>query len=150
MEQTEKRILLVAGTLMLGFFLLLLYAAQGLNIALPTCVLDVKPFDKGEVIIRSPEKYEIHYVARMWYFDPMEVEVPTNVDIELYLSSSDVVHGFQIVGTNVNLMAVPGTVNAAKLRFKKPGDYQVLCHEYCGLGHQNMSAVIKVRERSAL
>jgi cytochrome c oxidase subunit 2 len=40
--------------------------------------------------------------------------------------------------TGVNLMAVPGAVNAARVRFDDEGEYSVICHEYCGLGHQNM------------
>jgi cytochrome c oxidase subunit 2 len=40
--------------------------------------------------------------------------------------------------------AMPGYVNKLQVRFTKPGDYEVLCLEYCGVAHHGMRAVIKV------
>jgi cytochrome c oxidase subunit 2 len=62
----------------------------------------------------------------------------------MYLATPDVTHGMQIVGTNVNLMAVPGAVNFARVKFTRPGDYLVVCNEYCGISHQNMAGIIHV------
>jgi cytochrome c oxidase subunit 2 len=61
------------------------------------------------------------------------------------LSSADVTHGMQIIGTNVNLMAVPGAVNFARVKFDEAGDYLVVCNEYCGAQHHNMAGHIHVR-----
>jgi len=61
-----------------------------------------------------------------------------------YLSALDVTHGLYIEHTNVNLMAVPGSVNAARVRFDREGVYNVICHEYCGIGHQNMMGRIVI------
>ena len=41
---------------------------------------------------------------------------------------------FQIVGTNVNLTVAPGYVSEAVHTFAEPGEYLVVCNEYCGLG----------------
>ena len=41
-------------------------------------------------------------------------------------------------------MAVPGVVNYARVKFDKPRDYQLLCHEYCGTGHDRMAANLRV------
>jgi cytochrome c oxidase subunit 2 len=35
-------------------------------------------------------------------------------------------------------MIVPGEVTHVTYTFSRPGEYLVLCHEYCGLGHQQM------------
>jgi cytochrome c oxidase subunit 2 len=80
----------------------------------------------------------VHMVAKMWAFDPPEVRLPPGADVDLYLSALDVTHGMYVEHTDVNLMAVPGAVNAARVRFDHEGEYPVICHEYCGLGHQNM------------
>jgi cytochrome c oxidase subunit II len=77
------------------------------------------------------------------------VVLPPGARVTLYLSSADVVHGMQIVGTNVNLMAVPGTVNYAEVTFPKEGSYLVTCHEYCGRNHQSMSGTFHIVQGAA-
>jgi len=42
-------------------------------------------------------------------------------------------------------MAIPGWVNEQAHTFTKQGNYLVICHEYCGIGHQDMFAKIVVR-----
>jgi cytochrome c oxidase subunit 2 len=64
--------------------------------------------------------------------------------VDFYLTSKDVTHGFHIDGTNVNLMAEPFVVNQAQAKFTRPGTYAVVCHEYCGAGHQAMNALVEV------
>ncbi|HEY8272059.1 MAG TPA: c-type cytochrome [Pseudobdellovibrionaceae bacterium] len=122
------------------------YAVYKYGLDVPTCLTSAEPFTKGQVIVRAPDHYEIHYVAKMWEFDPAVVNVRTGSTLDIYLNSIDVTHGFQIPGTNANLMAVPGAVNYVKLFLKNPGQYNVVCHEYCGLSHHNMIGVINVSD----
>lgn len=131
----EKRIAWISVAFVFSLFGLAALAVQMFNIGLPTCITDVKPFLNGEVITHSPTHFEIHYVARMWEFEPADVSVPAGSTVDIYLSTPDVTHGLYLHGTNVNLMAVPGVVNYARVKFDKPQDYQLLCHEYCGTGH---------------
>ena len=140
----EKRIIAAAAVFVLTLFGLIGLTIQLFGIGLPTCITDVKPFTKGGLLVHSPTHYEIHYVARMWSFDPPDVTIPAGATADIYLSTTDVTHGFQIAGTNVNLMAVPGTVNYARVKFDQPGQYSVICHEYCGTGHHNMTTNIRV------
>lgn len=146
MDKAEKGALFTAVVFLLTFFGLLVYAAKGMNIDVPTCITDVKPFTEGKVIKLSDNRYEIHYLAYMWGFDPADVEIPAGSTVDIYLTSKDVIHGFQIQpNTNVNLMAIPGTVAYARVKFDKPGVYRIVCHEYCGIGHQDMSTKIIVK-----
>jgi cytochrome c oxidase subunit 2 len=142
MDRAERTALVLAGILMVVFFAALVYSAAGLNISVPTCVTDVAPFKQGKVIDKGNNHYEVHMVAKMWAFDPPEVRLPPGAEVDFYLSALDVTHGMYIEHTNVNLMAVPGSVNAASARFDKEGVYSVICHEYCGTGHQNMMGKI--------
>jgi cytochrome c oxidase subunit 2 len=115
--QLEKRIIWVAVVFVL---LLLGFAALAINVfhvGLPTCLTSVKPFQKGELITHAPDHYELHYVARMWRFEPREVTVPAGSTVDVYLSTADVTHGLVLLGTNLNLMAVPGVVNYARIKF---------------------------------
>lgn len=53
-------------------------------------------------------------------------------------------HGYHIDKTLVNLMAIPGAITYSRVKFDRPGEYQIICHEYCGLGHQNMAGKVIV------
>lgn len=144
MDRAEKLALTVASCMLVVFLAAAVYAVVRLDIALPTCLTSMEPFESGEVIQHTDDRYEIHYLAMMWEFEPDEVEIPSGATVDLYLTSEDVLHGFQILGTNINLMAVPGTVNYARVRFDEPGEYRIVCHEYCGVDHHAMAASINV------
>jgi cytochrome c oxidase subunit 2 len=144
MESLEKKLVLVALGLMALFTALVVYASMSLNIVLPTCNDHVLPYKEAKVISKENNQFEVHYVARMWSFEPAELILPENADVDLFVSAADVTHGFEVAGTNLNLMVVPGAVNSAHHRFKRKGEYLVVCHEYCGLNHQNMFSKIRV------
>lgn len=149
MDRSERIVLIASGVLMAVFLVALVVAARSLGIGVPTCVTDVTPFTQGKVIDKGNNHYEVHLVARMWAFDPSEIRLPTGADVDLYVSALDVTHGVYLDGTDVNLMAVPGTVNAARVHFDRPGTHAVICHEYCGIGHQFMSGRFVIGEPPA-
>jgi len=146
MDRSERLGLLVSGSLMAFFLAALVYAAVGMNITVPTCVTDVAPFREGKVIAKGDGRYEIHLVAKMWSFDPPSIELPVGAEADIYLSTLDVTHGMYIEGTDVNLMAVPGAVNAARVRFDESGELRVICNEYCGTAHHYMAGKFVIRE----
>ena len=140
----ERRIIIVSVAFVLVLFGLAALAINLFHVGLPTCLTDIKPFQKGELITHSPTHYEVHYVAKMWDFEPKEVTVPAGSTVDVYLSTPDVTHGMILLGTDLNLMAVPGVVNYARVKFDQPRTYQLLCHEYCGTGHERMAASLHV------
>lgn len=77
-------------------------------------------------------------IAMMFAFQPGEIRVPAGKKVTFRLTSADVVHGFEIVGTNANAMVVPGYVTQFSTVFDRPGEYLIVCNEYCGLGHHMM------------
>jgi cytochrome c oxidase subunit 2 len=140
----ERRIIITSVAFALTLFALAALAVNRYHVGLPTCLTDIKPFQKGELITHSPTHYEVHYVARMWKFEPEDVMIPAGSTVDIYLSSRDVTHGLLLRGTDLNLMAVPGTVNYARVKLDQPRIYQLLCHEFCGLGHERMAATLRV------
>ena len=145
MDKLEIRVIIWSGSLMVVFIMALLYAAHARNLDVPACV----PYDnnyKAQVKKVDDGTYEIFYVAKMWTFEPAEVYLPTGSEVDLYLTSQDVVHGFHIEKKGVNLMAVPGGINKVNFKFKEPGVYKIVCHEYCGTGHQSMMSEIIVND----
>jgi cytochrome c oxidase subunit 2 len=92
-------------------------------------------------------QYEVHVVARQFLFQPgttSPIRVPANSEVTFYITSADVVHGFELAGTNVNTMVVPGQVTKVTVRFDEPAEYGIVCHEYCGAGHHTMAGQLVV------
>jgi len=145
----ERAAIFGAGFLMTAFFVAIVISAFGLGIRVPTCVTDIPPFDQPAVVEAAPGQYVVNVVAQMWAFNPREIRIPAGSTVTFNLTSKDVQHGFKILNTNVNLMAIPGVVNRAQARFDQPGEYLIVCHEYCGLGHHAMSAKVIVEPRTA-
>jgi cytochrome c oxidase subunit II len=83
-------------------------------------------------------------VATQFAFVPRCVVLPADRPVTLRFSSPDVIHGLLVTGTNVNTMVVPGYVSQVHTTFRKTGDLLMPCHEYCGLGHSEMTAVVRV------
>ena len=144
MNKYEIRVIVLAGLLLSVFFFAILYNDFSRNIDMPSCV----PYS-GTYKIQHIKKldnltYEVYGVAKMWGFLPEDLTFPEGSTVDLYLTSIDVVHGFNIVKKGVNLMAVPGGVSKVTVTFQNPGVYNILCHEYCGAGHQYMMSKITI------
>lgn len=86
----------------------------------------------------APNKYEVFVLAQTWNFQPREIRVPVGSTVTFNLTSRDVIHGFRLDGTNVNMMVLPGEVSRLTATFDEPGEYNFVCHEYCGVGHHTM------------
>jgi cytochrome c oxidase subunit II len=148
MDKYEKYALIIATALCMTFFGAVVYASTGLGVQLPTCITDIPPFKVGE-IVENGKNIKVNVVAKMWLFDMGDenaniLRVPQGSTVNFYLTSADVVHGFHIDGRNVNLMAVPGAITNSVIRFDKVGEYNIVCHEYCGIMHQQMAGKIIV------
>jgi cytochrome c oxidase subunit 2 len=89
----------------------------------------------------------VRIVGQEYSFTPQCIAVPTDTLITFRATSADVVHGFLIQNTNVNLMLVPGYVSTINARFMTPVDSAMPCHEYCGSGHQAMWAQVRVIDK---
>ncbi len=90
----------------------------------------------------------VRLVGQQYSFTPQCIVVPANTLVTFRGASADVVHGFLIQNTNVNLMIIPGYVSTVSARFTKPTQSAMPCHEYCGTGHEGMWARVRVIEKS--
>ena len=149
-----ERLWLIFGFSMLAVFLATIaYAAFADNINPPSDLQQIDPakvgqtppFDRPGLRRRSDGTYEAYYVAQVFAFNPQTLTVPVGARVAFYVTSTDVVHGFFIPQTDINMMAVPGWVNTQTHVFTRRGTYLLICHEYCGIGHQNMFGRIEVR-----
>lgn len=112
---------------------------------------EIAPFDNPGVHKVEGEDwdYEIVVIASAFMFNPMEFEVPLGSKVKFIATTKDVVHGFQIAGTNINMMLEPGYVSEFVTTVDKTGEFLILCNEYCGVGHTAMSSKLKVVDPDA-
>ncbi|MBE7469779.1 MAG: cytochrome c oxidase subunit II [Anaerolineae bacterium] len=144
----------------LGVAMLLIFAgaigtsgfAASIQVPQPEARIDPKtvttegPFVEPGLRELAPGKYEAYILAQAspWKFSPAEIRVPVGATVTFYITSADVQHGFDLYNTNINMMALPGQISKLTVTFDTPGEYPYVCHEYCGVGHQNMYGKIIV------
>jgi len=150
-----EKIWMAAAAALIAVFLLAIIVAAGayavqppshVEIIDPTTVYDHPEFGAPGVETRPDGSVVVTVVAEMFFFDPDPIEVPAGRPVTFRLTSPDVIHGFEVVGTNANAMVIPGYVSEFTTTFAKPGEYMVVCHEYCGMLHHNMGATLVVQE----
>lgn len=66
------------------------------------------------------------------------LHVPTEREIVLRVTSTDVIHSFWVPKLAGKQDAVPGRTNIIRLFADEPGEFLGQCAEYCGLSHANM------------
>lgn len=102
------------------------------------------PFANPGLRELSPGHYEAYIRAQIWQFAPNEIRVPAGSRITFYVTSQDVQHGIKLMGTNINMMVLPGQISTLTATFNKPGSYHFVCHEYCGTLHHTMYGTLIV------
>lgn len=149
-----EKVFLVLGAIMLVLFLgALLYASVAMGIHLPgpagainpPAVMTTPPFDKPGVHQTGPNEYQAVVIGYAWGFTPATLHVPVGANVTFTATTLDVIHGFELEGTRLNMMLIPGRISQNTYRFTRPGTYALICHEYCGLGHQTMHAQVIVQ-----
>ncbi|MFC0771325.1 cytochrome c oxidase subunit II [Terrimonas alba] len=143
-DKSEKKVVAITLAVIGLFVFSLLYAKGKYKSDVPECLPYDKAYEEPKINKLDSTTYQVFSVASMWQFQPSEIYVPVGSEVDFYLTSKDVVHGFNIAQKNINMMAVHGAVNKTTVKFDKPGVYDIVCHEYCGVGHQNMRAQVIV------
>jgi cytochrome c oxidase subunit 2 len=148
----EKAFLWSGAVMLVAFMLALMYASVSAGIHLPgrTALIDPEqvattpPFDNPGVRQTSPGKYEVVMIGRYWSFTPSEVRIPRGSEVTFLVTTPDVIHGFAVEGTRLNMMLIPGQVSRNSYTFEDPGEHLIICHEYCGAGHHMMFGKVVV------
>ena len=153
----EKLWLGASLLLIVGFISTIVYGAAGAGVVMvdyeggqvnPSNLANTSGFDDPGVTKVGPNEYEAHIIAYQFAYQPATVTVPANSTVTFYVTARDVIHGFEIAGTNANTMAIPGEVAKVTVEFDEPRSYGIICHEYCGAGHHGMAGELIVEELS--
>src|SRR6266545_4656344 len=142
-----ERMWMWAATGMLGLFLSAIVATAVAGAAHPASHIETIDPESLSVtgefaepaVVRTPDgSVRVPVRAELFVFRPSIIRVPAERQVTFRVTSADVMHGFQIVGTNVNVTVAPGYVSEVTTTFRRPGAYLIVCNEYCGLGHHLM------------
>jgi cytochrome c oxidase subunit 2 len=155
-ELYERIWMWIAGALIVVFLGVIVGGAAMGAIQPPSHIETVDPttldshpeFSQPVVKTNADGSLTVTVVAAMFMFTPDPIEVPAGKPVTFRLTSSDVIHGFLVVGTNANAMAVPGYVSQFTVTFTRPGEYVIACHEYCGIMHHQMVGTLVVTQEA--
>ncbi|MGK7312110.1 MAG: cytochrome c oxidase subunit II [Candidatus Longimicrobiales bacterium M2_2A_002] len=153
----EKAFLWAGGVMLVVFMITLALTSYTMGISLPddvdridpNQVREMPPFDNPGVRETAPGKYEVVMIGQAWSFTPGVVRVPAGAEVTFLMTTPDVIHGFHVEGTRLNVMLIPGQVARVSYTFEEPGEHLIICHEYCGIGHHHMWGRVIVEEEGA-
>jgi len=148
----ERRWIALSGLMTLSFVILIAYslATEGAHIAQsaargnPQTLLQQTMFTNPGVRVVGPNQLQVSLVGQAFVWVPETIRVPQGAEVEFYLTARDVIHGWQVENTNLNVEVIPGEISRLRASFDDVGTYRVSCNEYCGIGHQNMLGWIEV------
>lgn len=151
-EKYERIFLYLTVAVLVAAFAAIVLSVVESNIHLPekSATIDpaqvdtTPPFDAPGVFQVGENEYQAVIVAQAFVFAPSEITVPAGAEITFLITSKDVIHGLLIPRTNVNVMVIPGQVSEVRYTFDEPGEHLIICHEYCGIGHQGMYGKVVV------
>jgi cytochrome c oxidase subunit 2 len=111
------------------------------------------------VTVPSGPKLPVQVIAQEWYFtyryptyggiETYHLVLPVNKEVELHVTSLDVVHSFWAYKLGVKADATPDVDNIAFVKPTKIGSFTVRCAELCGLWHGAMHDTGRVVSASA-
>jgi cytochrome c oxidase subunit 2 len=89
----------------------------------------------------------IEISAERFSFNPSEIRVKAGTQLEIRLTSEDTMHGFRILGTDIDLELPKRGRGVASVMFQPTaGRYTFECSRLCGAGHSFMRGVIIATE----
>jgi len=74
------------------------------------------------------------------------INLENNKPVKILLRSVDVLHNWYVPQFRAKMDAVPGIVTYYWFEPNKTGKYEVLCAEYCGVGHYGMRGGVIVQD----
>lgn len=78
-----------------------------------------------------------------------EVHLPLGRPVKVLMRSHDVLHDFFVPPMRARMNIVPGQVTSFWFTPTKPGRYEALCAQLCGVGHHNMRGYVVVEDEAA-
>ncbi|KAE9630368.1 cytochrome C oxidase subunit I [Parasedimentitalea maritima] len=94
----------------------------------------------------------VNITSGQWWWETDTTEIPFGRQVEFRVTTEDVNHGLGIYDPDMNLVvqvqAMPTYTNKVVHTFDKAGQYQILCMEFCGIAHHEMTYDFEVLEQN--
>ncbi|MCF7805858.1 MAG: cytochrome c oxidase subunit II [Candidatus Marinimicrobia bacterium] len=110
-----------------------------------------KTYMKMQIVPRDAIEIKVTGRQWMWLFDYPngsnsinELVVPVDQPVKLTLSSEDVIHSFYIPQFRIKQDVLPSRYTIAWFEATNTGEYDLYCAEFCGKGHSEMLATVRV------
>ncbi len=107
--------------------------------------LAVTPLNAYEIKVTG-QKWKWQFEYATGYVDE-DLHVPVDRKIQLTITSLDVIHSLFIPALRIKRDAVPGRYSKIWFQARTPGEYPLLCAQYCGKEHSTMAAHLIVHPR---
>ena len=101
--------------------------------------------ESGLPVVRPPAGSDVFLVASKRQWSPI-LELKAGNTYRIHASSVDLQHGLSLQPENLNFQVLPGYDYVITLTPDAAGVYQIVCNEYCGIGHHQMLGKIIVTE----
>lgn len=107
----------------------------------------------GTIRVIDPSALQVKVTAGQWYWQyaypeygvtSTELYLPVSVQVDLQMTSVDVIHSFWVPEFRVKQDIVPGRTVEMRVTPSLIGEYKVRCAELCGLRHAYMEGLVTV------
>src|SRR5213075_3343454 len=94
---------------------------------------------------------QVYVVAKQWMWKlqhlegPREINqlhVPVGRDVELIMTSQDVIHSFYVPAFRIKQDVLPGRYTTLWFHATETGEFPLRCAQYCGLDHAIMGGEV--------
>lgn len=96
---------------------------------------------------------QVYVIGKQWMWEVQhpngqreinQLHLPVNRQVQLVLTSQDVIHSFFVPAFRVKRDAVPGMYTTVQFHPTRAGEYHLFCAEYCGAEHSRMIGTVTV------
>ncbi|MTI89067.1 MAG: cytochrome C oxidase subunit II [Balneolaceae bacterium] len=99
--------------------------------------------ENGVPIVEPSPGGEAYLVGQMWRWYPI-LKLKKDQTYRLHISSPDLQHGFSLLPMNMNFHILPGYDHVLTITPTSTGSFEIICNEFCGIGHHMMTGKIIV------
>jgi len=104
------------------------------------------PVAYAGVALGAPEERVIKIQAKRYAYTPNRIVLRKNEAVVLELTALDFTHGFSIPDWKIRADLLPGLAIRVRLKPESAGEFDFLCDNFCGSGHEEMSGKIVVAD----
>jgi len=99
--------------------------------------------DKNLPIVEPSPGGDAYLLGKMWQWYPV-LKLKKGETYRIHISSADLGHGFSLMPVNMNFQVSPGYDHVLTMTPTREGEYEIICNEFCGIGHHTMTGKIIV------